>query len=96
MGGTTGFSCANRLGWFDVSRLGAFLALGESIFYRLPFLQRPEALSSNLRVMNKYILAAVIRNDKTKTLFLVEPFYFTCSHVFLLLTLYTAGSPLLT
>ena len=45
--------------------------------------------------MNKHILAAVIRDDKTKTLFLIEPFYFTCSHVFLLLT-HTAGSSLFT
>jgi hypothetical protein len=43
--------------------------------------------------MNKHILAAVVGNDKTKTFFLIEPFYFTCSHVFLLLT-HTAGSSL--
>src|SRR3990167_11318454 len=34
----------------------------------------------NCRKMNKYIFSAALRNDKSPSLCIIEPFYFTCSH----------------
>ena len=73
--------CLDR---FDVRRLGTLLALSEGVFDRLAFLQRPETLCRDFGVMNKHVLTAVVGDDKTKTLLLVKPFYFACSHLFLL------------
>jgi hypothetical protein len=89
LAGPLGFRLKLPLGRFDVGCLGAFFALAKVIFYRLTLLQCPESFGGNLGVMDKHVLAAVIRNDETEPLLLVEPLYFACTHVNLLETLTT-------
>lgn len=49
-----------------------------------PFIQCLEALSGNLRMMHKDILAGILGNE-AKPFFVIEPFYLTTGHNFSLL-----------
>lgn len=63
---------------------GALLTLGNFVLNLLAVIQRPESLRRDVRVMDKQILTAIVGNDKTITLPLIKPFYFTFIHNVLL------------
>jgi len=52
------------------------LPLCRLVFYRLVFIKRPQSLRE-VRVMDKQIVTATVRSDKTISFSLTEPFYFT-------------------
>ena len=60
---------------------GAFLALANLELNRLTFLKVRVALGLNLGMMDEEVFAAIIGDDKSKTLFAVKPLYFTCTHL---------------
>ena len=43
---------------------------------------RLESLAGDIRMMNKQIITAFFRNNKSKTFLLTEPFYCTFCHLF--------------
>jgi hypothetical protein len=64
----------------DVCGAGAFFALAYVELDRLALLQLGVSAHLDFRMMNEEILAAIIGNDKPKTLFTIEPLYFTSTH----------------
>jgi hypothetical protein len=68
----------------NVRRLWSLASLSNLVLDFLPFTKRLESLPLNTRVMNKQIVAAVIRSDKTEPLPVIKPFYLTLCHSFLL------------
>jgi len=59
----------------------SFLALSGHELDLLSFVERCIARRLNLRVVDKQVIAAAIRGNKTKSLTRIEPFYCTCTHL---------------
>jgi len=59
--------------------LRPFCAFDNIKFYRIPFLQRFEAITADGGKMTEHILPVLLFN-KTEPLCVVEPFYFSLSH----------------
>ncbi len=72
------------LGRANLGRFRTFYSLSSLIFDFLTFFERFESLAKDIGVMDEQILAAVIGDDKSKSLLLIEPFYCACCHKFLL------------
>jgi len=66
----------------DVGCTWAFLALPDLELDLLAFIKRGIAVGFNLRVVNKQIISSIIGDNKTESLLCIEPFYFSCTHVF--------------
>lgn len=62
----------------------SFFAHCDIKFNPLAFFKGSKALHVNFGMMHKQIIASLIRSNKTKAFFLVEPFYCTTAHVTLL------------
>lgn len=58
-----------------VSGCRAFRTTFNSERHFLAFIKGLEIIALNCRKMHEYILAAVVRSDKTKTFVSVKPFY---------------------
>ena len=65
-----------------IGRLWAFAAFSGIEFNLLAFFESSVPFRNNVRMMDKYLFAAVIRNDKTITFAFIEPFYCACTHLF--------------
>lgn len=61
---------------------GAFFALADLKLHGLTFFEVFEAAGLNLRMMHEEVLSAVIRDNKSETLFAVKPLYFTGTHLY--------------
>jgi hypothetical protein len=61
-------------------RLGAFGALGDLELHSLILFERTEAATLNLGMVDEHILCAVVRCDKAKALFAIEPFHSSLCH----------------
>lgn len=71
-----------KLAGFYLCRLRTFTALSCFVLNFLAFIERAITFGHYIGMMNKHIGAAVIGNDKTKTLALIEPFYCASTHYF--------------
>ena len=79
-----GLSVFNLVVWLDGDHVGcarSFLALSGHELDLLSFVERCIARRLNLRVVDKQVIAAAIRGNKTKSLTRIEPFYCTCTHL---------------
>ena len=68
----------------DVDGFRAFLALSDLVLDCLTVVQRPETFHGYVGVMDKQILTAIVGDDESESLPLVEPFYFAFIHDVLL------------
>jgi hypothetical protein len=71
-----------RLYWGYIVGTWAFFALSDLKANLLVFIEGGIASRLDFRVMDKQVIAAAIRSDKTKSLTRVEPFYCTCTHYY--------------
>jgi hypothetical protein len=71
------------LGPLHLLRFGALLTGHNLENNFVALVQRLEAIAKNRGVMDKYVLARILRN-KTQALFVVPPFDFAFSHNYLL------------
>ena len=77
----------------DFRSRGALGALRRFEFHGLAFFERLEAGALDLGVVGEEVFAAVIRRDESKTLLVVEPLYFACSHLYFLTSNWTGAIP---
>ena len=68
------------LGWDYIGRTRTFFALSDLEFNLLAFIKLSEAFHLNFGVMDKQIIASVVRLDETVSLTRIKPFYLTCTH----------------
>lgn len=73
------------LEWTDVYRLQALLALGGFEFDLLALIEGFVTASADTGVVREEVCASVIRSDKAKAFFGVEPFHSASCHVAFLL-----------
>ena len=64
----------------NVCRTGSFFALADLVLDCLSFVQTRVAACLDFRVVNEQVRAAVVGDDKSETLWIIEPFYFSCTH----------------
>ena len=64
----------------NARRLGTLASLSGFKRHPLPFTERLESFSQDIRMMYEKILRAVIRNDESISLFVAEPLYGTTCH----------------
>ena len=64
-----------------VRRTGTFFALSHLKVDLLAFFERSIALGFNLRVVDKQIVAAIIRVNEAESLAWIKPFYRTFAHL---------------
>jgi len=68
-------ACSNSAGTY-VDCFGPLLPLCRLVLHRLVLMKRPQPIRE-IRVMDKQIITATVRSDKTISFSLTEPFYFT-------------------
>ena len=68
----------------NVLSLGAFSPLSRNVLDALTFGQRLEAGAVDVRVMDEQVLTAIVGDDESVTLLIVEPLHCTLCHDVLL------------
>ena len=65
-------------------RLHTLSALSRDVLHRLTFSERLETTAIDVGVVDEEVFAAIVRNDESKSLLIVEPFHCTLCHNVLL------------
>jgi hypothetical protein len=75
------YSKYRPLAWFCFDCFHSFTTLCGFILDLLAVLEGAKSLLGDVGVMDKQVLAAIVRSNKTKSLLLIEPFCRTAAHV---------------
>lgn len=78
------YSKYRPLAGFDFNCFHSFTTLCGFILDFLPIFKGAKSFFGDVGVMDKQVLAAIVRGDETKSLLLVKPLYCTTAHVALL------------
>jgi len=74
---------------FDIDSFESLAALSCFKLDFLPVIEDTKTLGCDVGMMDKQVLTAIVGNDKTKSLFLIKPFYNSGSQLFISLGLRT-------